>query len=58
MIPESSNHLGLLIVTFSFGVIFLMLKIFQIEDYNWLYAIPIALLFLHNLIDSNKNKIS
>ena len=46
MIPSTSNHFGLLIVALSFGAIYFILKIFHIENYDWLYAIPIGLHFL------------
>ena len=46
MIPSTSNHFGLLIVALSFGAIYFILKIFQIENYDWLYAVPIGLHFL------------
>ena len=52
---EHYNNFGLLIVVLSFGTIYFILKIFQIENYNWLYAIPIGLLFLYSLINSDKN---
>ena len=53
MIPSTSNHFGLLIVAFSFGAIYFILKIFQIENYDWLYAIPIGLLFLYSLFNKD-----
>ena len=53
MIPSTSNHFGLLIVALSFGAIYFILKIFQIENYDWLYAIPIGLLFLHSLFNKD-----
>ena len=53
MIPSKSNHFGLLIVALSFGGIYLVLTIFQIENYDWLYAIPIGLLFLYFLINND-----
>jgi len=58
MIPSTSNHVGLLIVALSFGAIYFILKIFQIENYDWLYAIPIGLLFLYSLINNDKNSES
>ena len=56
MIPSSSNHFGLLIVAFSFGVIYLILRIFQIENYDWLYAIPIVIVLSYSFITNDKNK--
>ena len=53
MIPSTSNHFGLLIVALSFGAIYFILKIFQIENYDWLYAIPIGLLFLYSLYNKD-----
>ena len=58
MIPSTSNHFGLLIVASSFGVIYLILRIFQIENYDWLYAIPIGLLVLYSLINNDNNSES
>ena len=43
---EHYNHFGLLILVLSLGAIYFILKIFQIENYDWLYAIPIGLHFL------------
>ena len=56
MIPSTSNHFGLLIVALSFGAIYFILKIFQIENYDWLYAIPIGLLVLYSLINDNNSE--
>ena len=47
------NHFGLLIVVLSFGAIYFILKIFQIENYDWLVAIPIGLLFLYSLFNKD-----
>ena len=52
------NHFGSLILVLSFGAIYFILKIFQIENYDWLYAIPIGLLFLYYLINNDKNSES
>ena len=49
------NHFGLLIVVLSLGAIYFILKIFQIENYDWIYAIPICSLFLYSLINNDKN---
>ena len=56
MIPSTSNHFGLLIVALSFGAIYFILKIFQIENYDWLYAIPIGLLFLYSIINNDNSE--
>ena len=56
MIPSTSNHFGLLIVALSFGAIYFILKIFQIENYDWLYAIPIGLLVLYSLINNDNSE--
>ena len=58
MIPSTSNHLGLLSVGLSFGAIYVILKIFQVENYDWLYALPICLLFLYYVINNNINSDS
>ena len=58
MIPSSSNHFGFLIVALSFSAIYLILKLFQLENYDWLYAIPIGSLFLYSLMNSDKNNKS
>ena len=50
---EHYNHFGLLIVVLSLGAIHFILKIFQIENYNWLYAIPIGLLLLYSLFSKD-----
>ena len=55
MIPSTSNHVGLLIVALSFGAIYFILKTFQIENYDWLYAIPIGSLVLYSLINNDNN---
>ena len=47
------NHFGLLIVVLSLGAIYFILKIFQIENYDWLFAIPIGLLFLYSLFNKD-----
>ena len=47
------NHFGLLIVVLSLGAIYFILKIFQIENYDWLVAIPIGLLFLYSLFNKD-----
>jgi len=52
------NHFGLLIVVLSFGAIHFILKIFQIENYDWLYGIPIGLLLLYSLFNKDKNSES
>ena len=46
MIPSNSNHLGLLAVALSFGFLFLILKIFSLENYDWLYAIPVVFVII------------
>jgi len=56
MIPSTSNHLGLLIVALSFGAIYLILNIFQINNFDWLYAIPIGLLILSPLINNDNSE--
>ena len=58
MIPSTSNHFGLVIVALSFGAIYFILKIFQIENCDWLYAIPIGLLVLYSLINDENNSES
>ena len=58
MIPSTSNHFGLLIVALSFGAIYFILKIFQIENYDWIYAIPICILILYSLINNDNNSES
>ena len=58
MIPSTSNHLGLLLVALSFGSIYFILKIYQIDNYDWLYAIPIGLLVLYSLINDENNSES
>ena len=58
MIPSTSNHFGLLIVALSFGTIYFILKIFQIENYDWLYAISIGILILYSLINNDNNSES
>ena len=55
---QNYNHFGLLIVVLSLGAIYFILKIFQIENYNWLYAIPIGLLVLYSLINNDNNSES
>ena len=50
---EHYNHFGSLILVLSFGAIYFILKIFQIENYDWLYAIPICLLFLYSLFNKD-----
>ena len=50
---QNYNHFGLLIVVLSLGAIYFILKIFQIENYDWLYAIPIGLLFLYSLFNKD-----
>jgi len=50
---QDYNHFGLLIVVFSVGAIYFVLKLFQIENYDWLFAIPIGLLFLYSLFNKN-----
>ena len=57
MIPSTSNHFGLLIVALSFGAIYFILKIFQIENYDWLYSIPIASLCLYSFMNNDENNI-
>ena len=47
------NHFGLLIVVLSLGAIHFILKYYQIENYDWLYAIPIGLLFLYSLFNKD-----
>ena len=47
------NHFGSLIVLLSLGAIYFILKIFQIENYDWLYAIPICLLFFYSLFNKD-----
>jgi len=56
MIPSTSNHLGLLIVALSFGAIYFILKIFQIDHSDWLYAIPIGLLVLYSLVNNDNSE--
>ena len=58
MIPSTSNHFGLLIVALSFGAIYSILKIFQIENYDWLYAIPIGLHLLFPSLFNTENSES
>ena len=58
MIPSTSNHFGLLIVALSLGAIYFILKIFEIENYDWIYAIPIGLVLLYSLINNDKNSES
>ena len=53
MIPSTSNHFGLLIVALSFGAIYFILKIFQIENHDWLYAIPVCLLLLYSIFNKD-----
>ena len=55
---EHYNHFGLLILVLSLGAIYLILKIFQIENYDWLYAVPIGLLVLYSLINNDDNSES
>ena len=52
------NHFGSLIIVFSLGAIYFILKIFQIENYDWLYAIPIGILILYSLINNDNNSES
>ena len=47
------NHFGLLIVVLSLGAIYFILKIFQIENHDWLYVIPIGLLLLYSLSNND-----
>ena len=55
---EHYNHFGLLIVVLSLGAIYFILKIFQIENFDWLYAVPIGLLVLYSLINNENNSES
>ena len=47
------NHFGSLIILLSLGSIYFILKYFQIENYDWIYAIPIGLLFLYSLFNKD-----
>ena len=47
------NHFGLLLIALSLGAIYCILKYFLIENYDWLYAIPIGLLFLYSLFNND-----
>jgi len=47
------NHFGSLLIVLSLGAIYCILKYFQIENYDWLYAIPIGLLLLYSLYNKD-----
>ena len=47
------NHFGSLIIVFSLGAIYFILKIFQIENHDWLYAIPVGLLLLYSIFNKD-----
>ena len=58
MFFEHYNYFGCLIVVLCYGAIYLIVQFFKIENYDWLYAIPIGLLFLYSLINNDKNSES
>jgi len=43
---EHYNHFRFFILVLSLGAIYFIFRIFKIENYDWLYAIPIGLHFL------------
>ncbi len=61
---EHFNHFRFLIVLLSLGVMYIIIENFKLENYNWLYALPICLHFIfpqsfnpENYEDSERDKL-
>ena len=53
MFFEHYNYFGCLILVLCYGLVYLIVQIFKIENDDWFYAIPPILFFLYSLFNEN-----